>query len=145
MKYLIPLATLLLLTACASNVRVFGQVEDVPSTCQLRIGVNGIQTYSPAVAALGLKQLEIRVLDECKRTTAKLGLNAFAIKEFARRDEPTDRYQCVAQAMDMCASSRESNRSMVRADCRLTPRSSGRVDDKVPSPNVGVRAAQLNC
>jgi hypothetical protein len=27
---------------------------------------------------------------------------------------------------------------------RLTNRSSGRVDDKVPSPNVGVSAAQLN-
>ncbi len=27
---------------------------------------------------------------------------------------------------------------------RLTNRSSGRVRDKVPSPNVGVRAAQLN-
>ena len=26
----------------------------------------------------------------------------------------------------------------------LTNRSSGRVDDKVPSPNIGVRAAQLN-
>lgn len=29
-------------------------------------------------------------------------------------------------------------------DRRLTPRSSGRVEDKVPSSNVGVRAAQLN-
>ena len=28
--------------------------------------------------------------------------------------------------------------------CRLTPRWSGRVRDKVPSPNVGARAAQLN-
>jgi hypothetical protein len=28
--------------------------------------------------------------------------------------------------------------------CRLTLRSSGRVRDKVPSSNVGVRAAQLN-
>ena len=28
--------------------------------------------------------------------------------------------------------------------CGLTPRSSGRVNDKVPSPDVGVRAAQLN-
>jgi hypothetical protein len=28
--------------------------------------------------------------------------------------------------------------------CRLTPRSSGRVNDKVPSPDAGVRAAQLN-
>jgi len=28
--------------------------------------------------------------------------------------------------------------------CRLTLRWSGRVIDKVPSPNVGVRAAQLN-
>jgi hypothetical protein len=27
---------------------------------------------------------------------------------------------------------------------RLTPRWSGRVKDKVPSSNVGVRAAQLN-
>jgi hypothetical protein len=27
---------------------------------------------------------------------------------------------------------------------RLTNRWSGRVQDKVPSPNVGVRAAQLN-
>jgi len=27
---------------------------------------------------------------------------------------------------------------------RLTPRWGGRVDDKVPSPNDGVRAAQLN-
>jgi hypothetical protein len=27
---------------------------------------------------------------------------------------------------------------------RLTPRSSGRAHHKVPSPNVGVRAAQLN-
>ena len=30
------------------------------------------------------------------------------------------------------------------AQCRLTPRWSGRVDDKVPSSNVGARAAQLN-
>jgi len=29
-------------------------------------------------------------------------------------------------------------------DCRLTNRSSGRGDDKVPSPYAGVRAAQLN-
>jgi hypothetical protein len=28
--------------------------------------------------------------------------------------------------------------------CRLTPRWSGRVGDKVPSSYVGVRAAQLN-
>jgi len=28
--------------------------------------------------------------------------------------------------------------------CRLTPRSSGLVINKVPSSNVGVRAAQLN-
>ena len=28
--------------------------------------------------------------------------------------------------------------------CALTLRSSGRVTDKVPSSNVGVRAAQLN-
>ena len=27
---------------------------------------------------------------------------------------------------------------------RLTPRCSGRVEDKVPSSSVGVRAAQLN-
>src|SRR3954463_11733451 len=30
------------------------------------------------------------------------------------------------------------------SDCHLTPRWSGRVKDKVPSSNVGVRAAQLN-
>jgi hypothetical protein len=28
--------------------------------------------------------------------------------------------------------------------CRLTPRWSGRADHKVPSPDLGVRAAQLN-
>jgi hypothetical protein len=32
----------------------------------------------------------------------------------------------------------------VRRSSCLTNRSSGRVKDKVPSPNVGVRAAQLN-
>ncbi len=31
-----------------------------------------------------------------------------------------------------------------RFECRLTPRWSGRVQDKVPSSDVGVRAAQLN-
>jgi hypothetical protein len=31
-----------------------------------------------------------------------------------------------------------------RKYCGLTNRSSGRVKDKVPSPNVGARAAQLN-
>ena len=31
-----------------------------------------------------------------------------------------------------------------RAGCPLTPRWSGRVKDKVPSPNAGARAAQLN-
>ena len=30
------------------------------------------------------------------------------------------------------------------ASCRLTNRRSGRVRDKVPSPDAGVRAAQLN-
>jgi hypothetical protein len=30
------------------------------------------------------------------------------------------------------------------AKCNLTPRWSGRVDDKVPSSYFGVRAAQLN-
>jgi hypothetical protein len=30
------------------------------------------------------------------------------------------------------------------AGCHLTPRSSGRVKDKVPSSDVGVRASQLN-
>jgi hypothetical protein len=39
-------------------------------------------------------------------------------------------------------SGRKSSR--VAAGCRLTPRWSGRVKDKVPSSDVGVRAAQLN-
>jgi hypothetical protein len=30
------------------------------------------------------------------------------------------------------------------AACRLTPRWSGRVKDKVPSPKIGARAAQPN-
>jgi hypothetical protein len=31
-----------------------------------------------------------------------------------------------------------------KSECDLTPRWSGRVQDKVPSPIVGARAAQLN-
>ena len=34
--------------------------------------------------------------------------------------------------------------AMVPTKCRLTPRWSGRVRDKVPSSNSGARAAQLN-
>jgi hypothetical protein len=36
----------------------------------------------------------------------------------------------------------QSQRAATR--CRLTPRWSGRVRDKVPSSYIGVRAAQLN-
>jgi hypothetical protein len=41
---------------------------------------------------------------------------------------------------------RQNDRMILRhlKCCRLTPRWSGRVEDKVPSPNTGARAAQLN-
>jgi hypothetical protein len=44
------------------------------------------------------------------------------------------------------ASERFKKRRVERVKCRcdLALRSSGRVDDKVPSPNAGARAAQLN-
>ena len=88
MKRIASLGILLLISGCASNVRVYDELAEMPPTCQLRIGVEGIQTFSPKVAALGLKEMEIRVLGECKKTTAKLGLNAFVLKGFAKHDEP---------------------------------------------------------
>ena len=37
-----------------------------------------------------------------------------------------------------------NGRDDLESRCRLTPRWSARVKDKVPNPNAGVRAAQLN-
>jgi hypothetical protein len=42
------------------------------------------------------------------------------------------------------AVARANDRIVAASVCRLTNRWSGRVEDKVPSPNVGARAAQLN-
>ena len=50
----------------------------------------------------------------------------------------------LGRGRNVCTSRRVGYIEATDAKCRLTPRSSGRVRNKVPSSNIGVRAAQLN-
>lgn len=86
MKHLLTIALLLSTCAYAGEIRVFNSEAEIPASCEPRIGIIQPLTFSPKAAKQGLEKLEIRVLKECKKSTARVHANAFLLKGFEKSD-----------------------------------------------------------
>jgi hypothetical protein len=70
----------------AGEIRVFNSGAEIPASCMPRIGIVQPLTFSPKAAQKGLEKMEIRVLKECKKSTARVHANAFLLEKFEKSD-----------------------------------------------------------
>jgi hypothetical protein len=86
MKHLVRMVLLLSMCAYAGEIRVFNSEAEIPASCEPRIGIIQELAFSPKAAKQGLEKLEIRVLKECTKSTARVRANAFLLKKFEKSD-----------------------------------------------------------